>query len=520
MRPWRATRFAGVALTAAIALSACLSLTEGPASEPSEGPDGLMTSGKEREVTAQVAAQIRKHAPFVTDPISLGYLNEIGQQLVAAAEPQPFVYRFSIIDDDRLNAFTIGGGYVYINSGVIEQAGDVSELAGVMAHEIAHVRMRHMAKRAEGQGFATLATLVGLAAIVLTGGDPSVLIAAQGLNVALQLKNSRSAEAEADREGIDYMVRAGYDPEGMARFFERISSANPVPGEIPAYLYSHPAADERKRTTRLMIEREGVPPGLIRNDGRLDAIQARLAARNARVVGGSGLHARADFDRSVTDPLLERAQRAADDGAPAEAERVLMLAAEAEPGDPRVWLRLADLTEERGDTQATAEHLERAIELDPDVPLVQYRLGVVHRRLGNRTRAVFYLEQAAQNFRPGTSGRRKAELEIEQLVTPALRESGLSSPDANRGENVFELGERVRWWGRLSKSLLAHNPSVEVTWRGPDAEVAFKQRVRMDPFGGVEAAFDTGGAAAGAWTVEARVGDSRIDTRRFELVSP
>ena len=59
-----------------------------------------------------------------------------------------------------------------------------------------------------------------------------------------------------------------------------------------------------------------------------------------------------------------------------------------------------------------------------------------------------------------------------------------------------------------------------MTWRGPDAEVAFKQRVRMDPFGAVEAAFDTGGAAAGAWTVEARVGDSRIDTRRFELVSP
>ena len=504
------------ALAAAIALAAC----SVPGMQSDSGTDGLMPIERERELTARVAAQIRGQTPFITDPIVLGYVNEIGQRLVRAAEPQPFVYRFSIIDADALNAFTIGGGYVYVNKGVVEQAGDVSELAGVLAHEIAHVRRRHMARRAEGQGLATLATLAGLAAIVLTGGDPSLLIASQGLNVALQLRNSRAAESEADREGVDYMVRAGFDPEGMARFFERISAVNPVPGEIPAYLYSHPAADERVRTTRLMMEREGVPTDAIRDDGRLHEIQARLAALNAKVVGGSGMHARAHFDRSVTDPLLERARKAYDDGVPEEAERVLLLAGEQEPGDPRIWLRLADLSEERGDLQQMADHLELAIALDPDVPLVQYRLGVAHKRLGNRTRAVFYLEQAAQNFRAGSTRRRKAEVEIEQIVAPALEDSGLSRHDPGRGAAVYVRGDRVLWWGKLSDGLVPHNPPVDVLWRGPDGGIAHTQQVRMNPFGGIEAEFDTDGAALGAWRVEARLGDSQIDERGFELVAP
>lgn len=504
------------ALAAAIALVAC----SAPGEKSETASNGLMSIDRERELTARIAAQIRAQAPFITDPIVLGYVNEVGQRLVRAAEPQPFVYRFALIDDKTLNAFTIGGGYVYLNRGVVEQAGDVSELAGVLAHEIAHVRVRHMARRAEGQGLSTLVTLAGLAAVVLAGGDPSLLIASQGLNVALQLKNSRAAESEADAEGVTYMLRAGYDPEGMARFFERISAAHPAPGEIPAYLYSHPAADERARSTRLMLERNGVPTSVIRSDEQLPVIQARLAALDAKVVGGSGTRARADFDRAVSDPLLERARRAEEDGAPDEAERVLLLAAEQQPGDPRVWLALADLSEARGDLAQTATYLERAIALDPDVPLVQYRVGVVHKRLGNRTRAVFYLEQAAQNFRPGSSGRRKAELEIEQVETPALSESGLSRGVPGKSAAVYTRGDRVLWWGKLSDGLVPHNPAIEVRWRDPSGDVAHSQQVRMDPFGGIEAEFDTRGAALGVWSFEARLGDSRIDQRVFEVVAP
>ena len=200
---------------------------------------------------------------------------------------------------------------------------------------------------------------------------------------------------------------------------------------------------------------------------------------------------------------------------PEEAERVLLLAAEQEPGDPRVWLRLADLAEARGDDADTAVYLERAIELDPDVPLVQYRVGVVHKRLGNRTRAVFYLEQAAQNFRPGSKGRRKAELEIEQIAAPALEESGLSRSVPEHESVVYARGDRVLWWGQLSGALVPHNPPVEVRWRDPEGEVAHHETVRMDPFGGIEADFDTGGATLGSWTVEVRLGG--FTDRRAQL---
>ncbi|MBW2415848.1 MAG: M48 family metalloprotease [Deltaproteobacteria bacterium] len=506
------------ALAAAVILGAAA--CQSPSTEPDAvGSDGLITPDKEREITAGVAAQIRAQAPFVTDAVVLAYINDLGQHLVLATEPQPFVYRFAIIDDDSLNAFTIGGGYVYLNKGVIAQAGDVSELAGVMSHEIAHVRMRHMARRSEGQGLSTLVTLAGVAALVLSGGDPSLLIASQGVNVALQLRNSRAAEAEADTEGVDYMIRSGYDPDGMVRFFERISNAHPNAGDdIPAYLFSHPAVKERVRTTRLLIERESPPADLIRADERLPQIQERLATLGARVVGGSGLHARATFDRTVSDPLLARARAAYDDGAPGEARRVLLLAAEREPGDPRIWLRLADLSEEEDDMEQTAYYLQRAFELDDDVPLVQYRLGVVHRRLGNRTLAVFYLEQAAQNFRPGSTGRRKAELEVRQMSVPALRESLVSTSGAAVDAATFRRGDVLNWWGDLNEVFIGPGMVIRVTWLDPNGEAALDEFVPMDPFGEVESAFDTKDAALGGWSVVVRLADSTIDRKDFSLV--
>ncbi len=188
----------------------------------------------EQEMTAQIHAQIRAQTKFVSDPVLLAYVNEVGNGLVKSTEPQPFIFRFFLIDDPALNAFTIGGGYGYSTTGVLGQAGDANELAGVLAHEIGHVEKRHIARRSEGQGIATIATLASLAA-VMAGADPGVLIATQGLNVSLQLKHSRAFEEEADREGIAIMSEAGYDPVGMTHFFQRILAQNPSAGAgVPA----------------------------------------------------------------------------------------------------------------------------------------------------------------------------------------------------------------------------------------------------------------------------------------------
>jgi predicted Zn-dependent protease len=472
---------------------------------------------KEKEMTAQIAAQVRAQVKLVTDPVLVAYVSEIGNELVKTTEPQPFLFRFFLIEDPRLNAFTIGGGYVYITTGVLSQAGDVNEFAGVLAHEIGHVEKRHIARRGEGQGLATLATLASLAA-VLAGANPGVLVAAQGLNVSLELKNSREHEAEADREGIAIMEKTGYDPEGMTRFFQRILNENPTAGEgIPAYLYTHPAVKERIAASKVEIERTQAAKSVSRSDPRLAEMQARLAQLQAPGATGTGLHARATFDAAKTDPLLEKAHEARVDGDDERAEQILAQAEKEEPRDPRVALVQAELAQERGDLPEARKQLERAVALDPSVPLVQYQLGSICARLGDRATAAFYLEQAVANFRPNTGARRRAEFELARLEFPLLDESGLATAEDLPARTSFRRGQTVVWWGDVSRRFYGMNPQFRVRWRDPDGRSFYQESLRMGPGGRVASALRTSGAKPGAWKVEIVVEDILVETKEFEL---
>lgn len=506
---------------------------------------------REQEMTAQIHAQIRSQAKLVSDPALVGYVQEVGESLARTTEPQPFIFRFFLIDDPALNAFTIGGGYVYITTGVLGQAGDVNEFAGVLAHEIGHVEMRHVARRSEGQGLATLATLASLAAVI-AGADPGVLVATQGLNVSLQLKHSRSFEDEADREGIAIMSAAGYDPDGMTRFFQRILAANPDAGAgIPAYLFTHPAVKERIAATKVEIARSGAgslpqrsappaqagpaadaapergaaaKPGAPLSPGatelanrRLVQMQARLAELSESGSLAKGLQARATFDAAKTDPLMSRAHEARTNGDDEGADRLLAEAEALEPGDPRVALARAELAIEAGDLARARAQLERALALDPNVALVQYQLGSVYARLGDKSRAAFYLEQAVANFRPNTGARRRAEFELARLEFPILSASGLAAAGRKAASRSFTRGESVVWWGDVSPRFYPMNPLFLVRWRGPSGESVFQQTVRMSPGGRVASELRTSESAAGAWRVEISVEDAVIETLEFEL---
>lgn len=518
---------AGLAASLALLVACSFSARDAPL------VGGDLTVEREREVTADVARQIRAHLEFVNDPVLLDYVNGLGQALVAVTEPQPFLYRFALIRDDTLNAFTIGGGYIYLNSGILAQAGDACELAGVLAHEIAHVRERHIAKKSEGQGLAMLASLAAMAAVALAGADPAALVLAQGVNVALQLKHTRAGESEADREAIRYLLLAGYDPEGMVRFFQRLLAAYPDPANIPAYLYTHPAVKERVAASRVEIQRleerarsgTGDPalaielgradpsrPDARCRDPRLGSMQARLARLLQPVAGGSGLQARSQFERSVTDPLLAEAEAEKQAGRPDAADLLLELAESREARDPRVPLARADLAREREDWPAVTRHLERAFQLDPGVPLVQYRLGIAHQRLGERTRAAFYLERAAEGFRAGSAGRKRAEFALRALTVPVVEDAKVEPERPRIGSD-----EPVTWSGKIHRQFLPDNPELRIRWRGPDGEVAADERVRMNPLGRVSAKLDTPGRAPGDWQVEIESGDVSLGVHEFEL---
>jgi predicted Zn-dependent protease len=511
---------------------------------------------QEQEMTAQIHAQIRAQTKLVSDPVLLGYVNEVGNGLVKATEPQPFIFRFFLVDDPALNAFTIGGGYVYITTGVLGQAGDANEFAGVLAHEIGHVEKRHIARRSEGQGIATLATLASLAAVI-AGADPGVLIATQGLNVSLQLKHSRAFEEEADREGIAIMSESGYDPVGMTHFFQRILAQNPDAGAgIPAYLFTHPAVKERIAATKVEIARtgagksepratgggvvpsgpqadlgveigaappagaanaRGVSPEAERANRQLAEMQARLAELTARGALEKGLQARATFDAAKTDPLMTQAQEARVEGNDARADALLAQAEALEPGDPRVALARADLAIERGDLSLAQTQLERALALDPNVALVQYQLGSLYARLGDRSRAAFLLEQAVVNFRPNSGARRRAEFELARLEFKMLEASGLAAEAGETSSRVFRRGQSVIWWGKVSERFYPLNPEFRVRWRGPAGESVFQENLRMSPGGQVASRLRTSQSPPGAWKVEVSVEGTVIETVEFEL---
>jgi beta-barrel assembly-enhancing protease len=200
---------------------------------------------KEIALGKQLAQEVERSARLVDDPVVTEYINRVGQNLVRNSDARvPFTIK--VIDSDEVNAFALPGGFFYVNSGLILRAHEESELAGVMAHEISHVTARHGTKNAtRGQilQFATIPLLLlgpaGLAGYGLY----------EGLNVALPLtylKFSRDAEREADFLGLQYMYKAGYDPNAYITFFERIQADEKRrPGTIPKLFSTHPPTPER-----------------------------------------------------------------------------------------------------------------------------------------------------------------------------------------------------------------------------------------------------------------------------------
>jgi predicted Zn-dependent protease len=247
--------------------SSSTNATSSPAQDPNQPPTNVK-GGSEADVSAignrgvgkgldfysleheialgkQLAQQVDQTSKFVTDPVVTEYVNRVGQNLVRNSDAKvPFTIK--VIDNDAINAFALPGGFFYVNSGLILHADEESELAGVMAHEIAHVCARHGTKN------ATKGELIQMATIPLMILGPAGWAGYgiyEGLQVALPitfLKFSRQAEAEADYLGLQYMYKAGYDPNSFVTFFEKVEAQErKEPGTIPRIFDSHPPTPDR-----------------------------------------------------------------------------------------------------------------------------------------------------------------------------------------------------------------------------------------------------------------------------------
>src|SRR5450631_3674338 len=223
------------------------------------------------------AQQIESQIKLVNDPVVTEYVNRIGQNLVRNSDAQvPFTIK--VIDSDVVNAFALPGGFFYVNSGLLLHADEESELAGVMAHEIAHVCARHGTKQATKSDIIQLASIPAMIFIPYSLAGYAIY---QGMNFAIPvtyLKFSRDAEREADYLGLQYMYKAGYDPNAFVAFFERIQADEKrQPGTIPKIFSTHPPTPERIANTQKEIAR--ILPAkaeYVVTTSEFDTVKARL----------------------------------------------------------------------------------------------------------------------------------------------------------------------------------------------------------------------------------------------------
>jgi predicted Zn-dependent protease len=259
---------------------------------------------KEIALGKQLAQEVERQAKIIDDPVIAEYVNRVGQNLVRNSDAKvPFTIK--VLDAEEVNAFALPGGFFFVNSGLILKADSESELAGVMAHEIAHVAARH------GTRQATRGQLINIAMIpvmIMSGGWTGYAIY-QGASLAIPmgfLAFTRSMEREADFLGLQYMYKAGYDPTSFVDFFEKIQTMEKrKPGTMAKVFSTHPMTDDRIKASQDEIQKIlKAKPEYVVNTSEFNDVKARLYS----------LHNKRKNERGKDDPNRPTLRRAPGSG--------------------------------------------------------------------------------------------------------------------------------------------------------------------------------------------------------------
>ena len=233
---------------------------------------------QEVDLGASTAAQIDTMLPLVHDASVVSYINTLGNQLARVTDTRGLVWHFTVVDSKEVNAFALPGGWIYINRGLIERAQNMSEVAGVLGHEIGHVTQRHTVQQMQqsqevGGGAVLLCTLIK----VCDSGAGQTAINVAGS--ALFAKFSRADEAEADAEGVKTTIKAGIDPNGIPEMFRILLDERKTnPSAVDAFFASHPLEEDRISATKAQIATypASALKGLTRDNSSFQSFRRRL----------------------------------------------------------------------------------------------------------------------------------------------------------------------------------------------------------------------------------------------------
>ncbi|MFQ5508095.1 MAG: M48 family metalloprotease [Leptospirillia bacterium] len=425
-----------VGLAVGLALSGCATPSSGPDPSaedpragrsddtmPNEAEDSAGKVGqlKGKEIGRQFLQVALSRFHFRSEPEVAGYVERVGRKIAAASGSSPDAYHFFVLDNPQANAFAIPGGYVFIFDGLLKRLSNEEEMAGVLAHEVAHVRYNHFFKDQKKVAAADLAVI---AAILLGQGGEAVTALSLAGATSMQLAYSRANEREADIGAMRYLKNAGYDPRGLARFFDVLSRETRLVQTRASdpYLSTHPGLEERNDWVLRMIERSGVSQPEPVSSREWDRMTAVLAAEDVdrRPPTGSAyqrglayLHASrpklahplllealagmdsADTRAALSESLLMEGDLA---GAAREAARAL----DHDPAHVGARMVEAEVARREGDSAHAMAAYRKVLELDSRYPMAHFRLSELLNEAGNDTWGAFHLARYLRlTLKPG-----------------------------------------------------------------------------------------------------------------------
>lgn len=433
--------------------------------------DAILSRSEEEEYAKALVHQMRAYEVLVEDPLISAFFEDMGYRLASNSDRPDKSFTFVVLNQDVVNAFAAPGGVIALYSGLILAADDENEVAGVLAHEIAHVTQQHLYRALENQQAMTIPIALAMLAIALAGGGDGqaiqgALMAGQAAAAQSAINYTRQNEYEADRIGISTLSRAGYDPAGMPEFFEKMGRINRSMGEgPPEFLRTHPVSVSRIAEAE---NRAANMPEPEPSDGR----DFYLAQARLRVLSEDSMEdvldwfnhrrERADISPAELDAIdYGRAIALQHKGQYAEARRLLENLVERQP-HLAYELQLAELDQDSGDAASAVDRLS----------------GLYHSFPGNHTISLHYAESL---LRPNDPEQAETAAVILRRQLPGHTDDPRLYELYARSANIS--GDRVRAKEAIAESYYlrgrVHEAAMQLQELAGDSDLDYYQRSRI-----------------------------------------
>lgn len=408
----------------------------------------VLSLTEEQRLGQRLMRQVRQRAPMVDDPQVRQYVRDLGVRLVSRANTGGMSYEFFVVNSPAINAFAMPGGYIGINRGLITATQSESELASVLAHEIAHVTQRHIARRmADSQG-SSLRTLGIMVAAILLGTQNSQMGSAAAIgglagSTQERLNYSRNHEREADNVGMQILASANLNPDGMPRFFERLAESSRYQQRPPEYLSTHPITESRIAASRSRAS--SMNTGDPEESPTFALMRAKLLVEGADQPAQAVTRFSPDGDADLHDALGETARRYGlaiahlENGDPETAREIVQTLLEEDDTHPAFLIAEAQTYAEAGAYDQALEPLQLGLDLFPGDYALVVETARVMLRLDQPLEARALVRRQIQ--RHGGDGT------LHRLHAEAATEAG------REHEGALALGEHYYHEGNLERAL-------------------------------------------------------------------